>query len=52
MIVENIIETKFKNVKYFKVKSFSDRRGSFQEVFNKEIQSLIGEDIHFIPNII
>ena len=50
MTIKNIIDTKFKDVKYFKIKSFSDQRGSFQEVFNKEIQSLIGEDVRFVQD--
>ena len=44
------IETKFKGVKYFKIDSFDDERGVFKEVFNKEIQLLIDQDVHFVQD--
>ena len=46
--IKNIISTKFNNVKLFEVTSHSDPRGSFREIFNDEVQSLVGDEISFI----
>ena len=48
--IKNIISTNFKDVKLFELESFNDKRGLFKEVFNQEIQSLIGENINFIQD--
>ena len=46
--IKNILPTKFEGVKLFEVESFDDNRGSFKEIYNKEIQSAIGKNINFI----
>ena len=38
--IKNIIPTKFKDVKLFKLTSYDDDRGFFREVFNEEVESL------------
>ena len=48
--IKNIIPTKFKDIKLFELASYNDDRGSFREVFNKEVESLIGEKINFIQD--
>ena len=46
-IVKNI-DTIFKDVKCFQIRSFNDERGSFREVYNKEILDFIGSTVNFI----
>ena len=48
--IKNILPTIFEDVKLFEMESFDDNRGSFKEIYNKEIQSIIGEDINFIQD--
>ena len=48
--IKNIISTKFNDVKLFEVTSHSDQRGSFKEIFNNEVQSLVGDGISFIQD--
>ena len=48
--IKNIIPTKFKDIKLFELASYNDDRGFFREVFNKEVESLIGEKINFIQD--
>ena len=50
MIIENIGSKIFKDVKYFKLNTFKDDRGSFKETFNQEIEKFIGTNIHFIQD--
>ena len=48
-IVKNI-DTIFKDVKCFQIRSFNDERGSFREVYNKEILDIIGSTVNFIQD--
>ena len=48
--IKNIFETKFNDVKLFELESYNDKRGSFKEIFNKQIQTLIGKDVKFIQD--
>ena len=48
--IKNIISTKFKDIKFFEVVSYDDQRGFLKEVFNREIQSLVGDKINFIQD--
>ena len=50
MTIQENMESQFKDVKYLKIKSFSDQRGSFKEVFNEEVQLLVGEQVHFVQD--
>ena len=50
MIIKNIGSRLFKEVKYFKLNTFIDKRGYFKETFNKEIQEFIGCNIGFIQD--
>jgi len=50
MTINNIGSKLFKEVKYFKLNTFTDKRGSFKETFNKEIQEFIGCNISFIQD--
>ena len=42
------IATKLNDVKLFEINFHKDNRGSFTETFNKQIQSLIGDNICFV----
>ena len=44
------LSTKFKDVKFFELKSYSDLRGNFKEVYNDDIKSLVGRNIKFIQD--
>lgn len=44
------IETKFEDVKLLELKSFSDNRGFFREVYNQEISKYLDSDIKFIQD--
>ena len=48
--IKNILPTRFEGVKLFEMESFDDNRGSFKEIYNKEIQSVVGENINFIQD--
>ena len=48
--IKNILPTRFEGVKLFEMELFDDNRGSFKEIYNKEIQSTIGENINFIQD--
>ena len=48
--IKNIIPTKLKDIKLFKLAPYNDDRGFFREVFNKEVQSLIGDEINFVQD--
>ena len=48
--IKNILPTIFEDVKLFEMESFDDNRGSFKEIYNKEIQSAIGGNINFIQD--
>ena len=43
------LETKFKDVRFLELESFSDKRGSFMEVYSQEILSVLG-DVIFIQD--
>ncbi len=47
--IKTILPTIFEDVKFFELKSFNDNRGSFKEVYNKEV-SLMLEGIDFIQD--
>ena len=48
--IKNIGSTKFNDVKLFKLTSHNDERGSFREIFNKEVQSLAGDTVNFVQD--
>ena len=48
--IKNIIPTKLKDIKLFKLAPYNDDRGFFREVFNKEIETLIGDEINFVQD--
>ena len=48
-IVKNI-DVKFKDVKFFEIRSFNDERGAFREVYNKEILDCIGPNVEFVQD--
>ena len=50
MIAIKDISTKLSGLKLFKIKSYSDERGLFREVYNRKIQKHIGEDVKFIQH--
>ena len=47
--IKAVLPTIFKDVKFFELESFNDNRGSFKEVYNKEISSIIG-GIEFVQD--
>ena len=50
MSIVNNIPTIFKKVKLFEINEFYDKRGSFKEVFNKNILSEINMKVNFIQD--
>ena len=48
--IKNIGRTKFQDVKLFEIESYDDQRGTFREVFNKEFQSFIGDEVTFFQD--
>ncbi|MAQ43829.1 MAG: dTDP-4-dehydrorhamnose 3,5-epimerase [Candidatus Marinimicrobia bacterium] len=47
--IKEISSTIFEDVKFFELESFNDNRGSFKEVYNQEIESILGS-INFIQD--
>tara|TARA_Y100000996_G_scaffold413524_1_gene401968 strand:- start:614 stop:1162 length:549 start_codon:yes stop_codon:yes gene_type:complete len=47
--IKAVLPTIFKDVKFFELESFNDNRGSFKEVYNEEIGSIIG-GIEFVQD--
>ena len=48
--IKNIFPTIFEDIKLFELASYDDDRGFFREVFNKEVELLIGEKINFVQD--
>ena len=44
------IETKFEDVKFLELESFSDDRGFFREVYNQKISKYLNSDVKFIQD--
>ena len=47
--IKNILPTIFEDVKFFELELFNDNRGSFKEVYNKEIELMLG-NISFVQD--